>query len=73
MKIPLNATVDVLEEINNDWAKILYNNTIGYMMREFLLVKPQDNPIPDSIIVQLQLLREKLIAAIALIDTMLTT
>lgn len=35
--VPVNKEVNVLEEVDNAWAKIEYNGTTGYMMREFLI------------------------------------
>jgi hypothetical protein len=35
-KVPLNAIVDVIEETNTEWFKIIYENKTGYMMAKFL-------------------------------------
>lgn len=34
--VPVGTLVDVIEETNNDWYKIVYNNKTGYMMTDFL-------------------------------------
>ena len=78
-KIPLKTIVEVLEEIDNEWAKIKYNDIIGYMMRQFLVKdEPQPEPEPEPIDTievprdQLQALRDQLAAALVLIDSLLS-
>ena len=34
--IKLGQSVGVVEEVNNEWRKIIYNGQIGYMMKKFL-------------------------------------
>ena len=51
--VPLNTIVDVLEEVNAEWAKIQYGYNAGYMMREFL--KSVDGP--DTVSISYEVLR----------------
>lgn len=36
LQIPPQAEVDVIEETNVEWVKVIYNNKEGYVMKEFL-------------------------------------
>ena len=47
VKVPGKTVVDVLEEVNEEWAKIKYNDIIGYMMREFLTIESEPIPVPS--------------------------
>ena len=71
-KIPCGVVVDVLEEINADWAKISDQNVIGYMMRRFLKQKNDDGndtgnlfvmPLDDAV-----LLHDHLQAALEILN-----
>lgn len=35
-QVPCGAQVEVLENVNDKWAKVVYGTKTGYMMREFL-------------------------------------
>ena len=35
-QVPVGAVVDVVEETNSEWSKIVFENTTGYMMAKFL-------------------------------------
>lgn len=67
-KIPFGTIVDVLQEVNTEWAKIQYNGTKGYMMREFL-VKENNKTLYE----QLQQIRAQVVDTLTLIDNLLTT
>ena len=36
IRVPLGEKVEVLEETNEEWARVQYGRYTGYMMREFL-------------------------------------
>lgn len=42
-KIPDGTVVTVLEETNDDWAKVQAGTKTGYMMRGFLVMRPPDD------------------------------
>lgn len=42
-RVPVGAIVDVLEETNADWRKIMYKGTQGYMMTKFLESETNDD------------------------------
>lgn len=46
--IPRGDTVDVIEEVNNVWAKIRHNGMEGFADRQYL-VKVDDSPAPEPI------------------------
>lgn len=50
-QVPLGESVDVLEEVNDTWARIVWNSTAGYMKREFLRVEeaPDQNVLLDQL------------------------
>ena len=41
--IKLNEIVDVVEETDQDWRKIVYNGQTGFMMKKFLI--PVENAV----------------------------
>lgn len=41
--IRLGQSVDIVEEVNDDWRKIVYNGQTGFMMKKFL--NPQSAPV----------------------------
>ena len=67
-QIPVNVTVDVLEEVNDTWAKINDSGVVGYMMRKFL---KRDNDTDNLFVMPLKdalLLRDHLQAALDILD-----
>lgn len=87
-KVPLGTTVDVLENVNSEWDKIVYNTAVGYMMHEFLkregpapepTPEPEPAPTPttpDTITVsreELERLKAELTAALNIINHMLSS
>ncbi len=36
--IPPNSSIDVLEEVDEEWARIKYKDYVGYMCREFIAI-----------------------------------
>ena len=47
--IPIDVVVDVLQEVDNDWAKISDNGIEGYMMRKFLIKVDSQSDESDDI------------------------
>lgn len=43
-RVPIGSTVDVLEEINQDWAQIRTQKNTGFMMRQYLIKKCDPTP-----------------------------
>ena len=43
-----NTAVDVLEELDNGWYKVSYNNIVGYMSGEWLSVTPAEDTSSDG-------------------------
>jgi len=69
-KIPQGITVDILNEINKDWALIKYEDLQGYVMRKFLSIKVETPIIPNANITKEELvaIQEKLRDVLALVD-----
>ena len=72
-KIPQGTIVDVLKEVNEDWALIKYEDLQGYVMRKFLSIKVEEPVIPDKNITKEELLaiQEKLRETLALVDQLI--
>ena len=72
-KIPQGTTVDILNEVNEDWALIKYENLQGYVMRKFLSIKVETPIIPNANITKEELvaIQEKLRDALALVDQLI--
>ena len=75
-KVPLDTVVNVLEDVNADWAKIRYVNQSGFMMRRFLNpmyddVTQPDTGAPEYDHGKMMLLRAYLAEAMKLVDDML--
>ena len=64
--VPIGSEVDVLDEVDDGWAKIFWNGMQGYMMRKFLLKEEE----PD-LRAGLQRLREQLASALDTVDQLL--
>ena len=73
--IPTGNVVQVMKEVNNDWAEILADTLSGYMMREFLVPENQQENDSQTIAVsktQLLDIRSRVSSILELIDSLLS-
>lgn len=70
--IPVDETVEVLEETNDEWCFVSDSGVTGYMMKKFLTRIEDNEPIEDNVIQvsaeRLSELRECLSAALTMVE-----